>query len=216
MTKERVVELMRDIMAEPETPKGACPMCRKTPAVFHRHDKRPRQWWINNFGTVIKLLGWICRYICPLCKGRFVYHPDYSLANKRYVRDDVEEMSSTYLELEEATLFSTLQNHGVPEHEEPLLQAEESFTARSTVWRWTEWLGEQKELLHKLRRWILAADPSSPVARRTELVSAHKYRSVERHDRLSIAGQVLPLHILFRRVADQLFSPHCATQGSGP
>ena len=132
------------------------------------------------------------------------------------MREDVEGLTESYLEEESATLFSALKEHDLPEHSEPIASSEESFTARSTIWRWTVWFGELEGQIRDLRSWILSADPTSPIARYGSIIAPHKYRSLERMRALQKAREVLNLQQVFRFLRRRLDSPMGATQRSGP
>lgn len=216
MTREGANELIDKIMAGPEVPTGACRFCGEVPEKYRKHDQRSRAYWINIEGAVRKILGFIARFICSSCQTRFTEHPSYAIPRKLYVREEIERCNEIYLEQEQATLFETLRQRLFPEHEEPVAPSSESFMARSTVWRWTEWLGKQEDRASRMIDWIQRRDPRSPVAREVVSVAPHKWRSESRQEHLLTGKKLLRIQLIFDRMALSICSPRGATPALGP
>jgi len=77
----------------------------------------------------------------------FTVYPSFASPYKRYVLEDIEKISKKYLEDEQQTYDTAVNNKGSSiGYEEEGNKNVDHFLAPSTLWRWIRWLKTTKTL----------------------------------------------------------------------
>lgn len=177
-----------------------CPRCEGNPESFKPHDYRGRLFLVIIDGLVQQIPSFLARWRCPLCHRPFTYYPDFAMPYKRYVKDDVLELSRQYVEDDHSSYRDVVQDNasaiGYDSGEDTI---DERQLAPSTVWRWLSYVGSLQQALYKALHLIRQKSPSSGIFRQIRPVHVQKYRS---HGRKKLLGRCLRL---FR--AEGEFSP---------
>ena len=183
---------------------------------FARHDCAPRKFRVRVYDKtfdeiVVEIVdSWRVRFRCRHCQGIFTEYPPFALRHKRFVKQDVLSKACRYLQNNQATYRTTVQERRVPLSYRPDAGPERGFS-HCTVWRWLSWLGSMTEILQKATQLILEKDPKADVHRKKHPIAKTKYRSPRRRATLGQAVQMLKVADIFPRLFGVSLFTHFAT-----
>jgi hypothetical protein len=159
-----------------------CPLC-KCPAharvFFRRHEARERTFLVVVRDLVHTVLCLITRWKCAQCKRTFTWYPPFALPHKRYVLPGILDRCRRYVEDEEASYRTGVQEqgrpvfHAPPEGQEITADSSEAekrkeevrALAHSTLYRWVTTLGTLPHTMRRAWNLIQQQDPATPLVR---------------------------------------------------
>ena len=190
-----------------------CPRCRIATRDFKLHERRKRQFLVIIDNLVQLVMGLLGRWKCSICSLTFTDYPEFAIPYKHYVKDHVSDMSHEYVEDDEKSLGDVTGNDciGYGSEDEQDIPSDERHLNRSTLWRWTNFLGSLKDTLRKARQLIRSRDPSSTLFRQSAAVPESKYRTAQRGRTLKRCYQLLQTELEYKCLFSFSFFPHLAT-----
>jgi len=212
---QKIQNYNNDIKSSQAKPyKEPCVKCGQTPDDgFKRHDS-----WRRSFRCVTKTIVTIffcdlVRWKCPLCSKTFTILPSFAAPYKRYVTEPIVGKSEAYLNDSKLSTRKAVLYDDMPigYQNTPEDQIDERQVSHSTIWRWTEWLRSQKDLLDEALSLIRQKDPLNTFHRENVPISPVKYRSEKRKQTLESASLFIRAHHFFERVFLRSLFPRFAT-----
>ena len=191
-----------------------CPKCGGFSRSFKLHESRARLFLVIVDFLVKEIWSILGRWECPLCHCTSTYYPDYAIPFKRYTKDTILELSKKYVQEEDSTYESVVQNdNGTIIYDSKINRSKyESRLRGTTVWWWLSYIGSMHQLISKAFSLIIKKDPSSKVFRENQPVNPKKYRSNERKNLLQQCIGFLNAEEEFRRLFSNSIFPHFAQQ----
>lgn len=189
-----------------------CPKCCGRTRSFKLHESRPRLFLVIVDFLVKEIWSLLGRWKCSLCHCTSTYYPDYAIPYKRYTKNTILDISKKYVEEEDSTYESIVQNDNetiVYESKNNSKRYESRFTG-STVWWWLSYIGSLQMLVSKALDLIRQKDPSSKIFREIQPVNPRKYRSNERKNLLQQCIVFFNAEGELRRLFSSSVIPHFA------
>jgi len=190
----------------------SCLRCGGHPDFFRIHERRKRTFLVILDRLVHKILSFLLRWKCPLCKKTFTTYPSFALPRKRYVRQEILRFSERYV-TEDRTSYRKAATEGglaVFYHGEEGKIDERQF-AHTTLHRWFPFLGSLKRTAREALQLIREKTPGSGIFRKILPVPPWKYRSEERHEILIESRRLLQVESEFRILFENSLFPRFAT-----
>lgn len=161
------------------SPPENCALCGAHPDFFKFYDKRKRKLRLLNSNLVKVILTFLLRWRCPLCQGKFTDYPPFIEPHKRFAVPHMIKPCVRYLtDVKQSYADAAKAEDGgdicYPDDNNLC----EQFFAKSTVWRFMEYLAGLKRP-HLFPTVTISATKTPPIA-------PSKYRS---KNRLSLLQQ---------------------------
>jgi hypothetical protein len=163
---------------------------------------------------VRKVRSLLTRWVCDICAKAFTLYPSFAFPHKRYVRDQIFEWCSRYLEGESLSYRRAVQVDGLPVFYEAHAENPDDRTvAHSTLHRWIRTLGNLTRTLREALQMVRAKDACAPLFRQLSLivVRSSRCRSTERESLLRSCHQLILAERTYRSLFDVSIFPHLAT-----
>lgn len=190
-----------------------CPNCRQEPDRFRYRGHRERVFLVVVSRLVERVLSFLSRWKCPLCKHSFTLYPPFALPGKRYVRDCVFDHARRYLDADDLSYREAVKVDDMPVfyagEEEGAI--DERGLAHSTLHRWLSFFRSLDATLDEALRLIRERSASSDIFRKVFAVRPAKYRSKSRRDTLVAALRALSVDRVFQSLFDRSIFPDLAT-----
>jgi hypothetical protein len=188
-----------------------CPKCKGSSRFFKLHEGRFRLFLVIVDCFVKQVEALLGRWKCPLCHKTSTYYPDFAIPYKRYVKDNILELSQKYLEEDNSTYETVVRKEDTAiVYDSAQSKKYECQVAGSTVWWWLHSIGSLKDIVSKAFSLIREKDPSSGIFRQIRPIKAKKYRSDERKKVLQQFARLLNAEEEFRRLFSHSIFPHFA------
>jgi hypothetical protein len=191
-------------------PEGPCPKCHEEPGWFARKELKDRWVYIlvlpqnsTDPASIKRILTFLMRWKCPMCRRTFYVYPEFILPCKRYARDALAFIAANQLSQQ------CEYRQGVHVHNQPVAyqasddpdEIDERRLVHSTLWAWVGFLGGMTGLLRHMCGRIRERDPRSEVHRFVPTVNPSRYATKERRQLLERATQqVLWVAQAYRRL----------------
>ena len=192
-----------------------CPRCGGVPGRFWRHGARERLFLV--FAEVVcRILSYLTRWRCPLCRQAFTQYPDFALPFKRYPAPFVLERCAAYASDEARTYREGVLEEGMPHS---YVNAEIGVElSPSTLWRWMETLASLVEPEHRMLNLIKQKDPSTLLVRALAGVHirAGKYRSEGRKQVLAQCWRLSLIAHVYHQLFGRSIFPEFGTRSGFP
>ena len=194
----------------------SCPVCNTQPALFRRHQARPRKFRILCDTLVQVVICLVIRWKCPGCNKTFTEQPPFALPFKRYTSDTILDRSGRYLEDETFTYRKTVLEEGLEifhastdDGNTPVDKA----LSHTTPYRWIATLGGFRETLRRALDIILQKNPATEVCRdlASLTISPNKFVKAAREETLKRSRRLIHLEAIFRAVFQTSIFPFFAT-----
>jgi len=150
----------------------------------------------------------LLRWKCPMCGGTFTDYPSFAVPYKRYVRDDIENLSARYVEEDRTSYRSVVRSSGLATGYEG---ESERRLEHTTVWKWLGWHATQEQQTSRMLEWIRCQNPSHGLFRAMFPVAPRKYRSDRRRRELEKARLLLRATREYRGLSGALTFPRSDT-----
>jgi len=199
------------LSSNPPEPKGTCPRCLQEPGVYKLYDYRFRsfRYIVDNLVRIIQ--SYLLRWKCPLCRKPFTDYPDFAMPYKRYVTDDVEQISSAYVENADQTYQGVVLHQRLAiAYEQVLALNREPQLDKTTAWRWVGCLGTWGEQLKAVVEMIHRKEPDNMIFAHPVHVPKRKYRSSNRKRILENACLLLRAQQAWKRLYGLRIFPRIA------
>ena len=188
-----------------------CPKCGGNSRFFKLHDSRFRLFLVIVDCFVKQVEALLGRWKCPLCHRTSTYYPDFAIPYKRYVKDNILQLSQKYLEGDNSTYETVVRKEDAAiAYDSADSKKYDSYLAGTTVWWWLHYIGSLKHVVSKAFSLIREKDPSSEIFRQIQPIKAKKYRSNERKKVLQRCARLLNAEAEFRRLFSSSIFPHFA------
>jgi hypothetical protein len=190
----------------------ACPCCGGRPGWFRRHGVRKRVFLVFAEWVIRRVLSYLTRWKCPLCKQTFTLYPPFALPFKRYVLAFIRERCRAYVEDEARTYREGVEEGGLAIcHED----AEGGAVLwPSTLWRWVGTLGRFPVTVRQALDLIKQKDPSTDIFRVLAglRIREGKFRSEARKSVLQRCRELLIADRVYARLFTASVFPELATR----
>lgn len=175
----------------------ACSGCDMDGASLKRHQIRPRFFYIIENQLVEKVIGYVIRWRCPVCKRTRQEYPEFAVPYKRYTVPTLLHFSSIYTKILSLSYRRMIDALPLIHHhpDEPMME-------HSTAHRWITTLGGYINLLRDSIDTIFKARPSLNLPRflASLRIAPQKYQSLFRHQCLINVVQLSALIPIFQDV----------------
>jgi hypothetical protein len=152
---------------------------------------------------------------CPLCHCTFTYYPDFAIPFKRYVKENILELSRKYIEDDETIYKDVVYDKGLQiGYETDQGKIDERYFEGSTVWRWLSFLGSLLNTLNNALNLIRQKSPTSSIFRQIYPIHPNKYRSDKRKKLLQQSMRLFYADDEFQRLFKISIFPDLATRYS--
>ena len=192
-----------------------CPHCNQRSVDFKYHACRRRWFYVTVEQVVQQMRSVLTRWKFLVWHKAFIDYPDFALPYKRYVRQDLCQLSGRYVFDDSVSYRKTVRvngNAGLLQRgrgREPAHRRAHTLT-HSTVHRWISFLGDLKQTLAQAWQLIRAKSPSCELFRTSTAVASWKYRSQHRKILLQTCGRLLRIDHAYRHLFEVSIFTHLA------